>query len=461
MYLWLSQSNELMQTDAQHHFVTTSYRGHWAPLAFLTEFWTTKLIGARGVIWHYRQLLLLTIVGLAAFTFVVNVARALGMGPAQERSVAVAVCALLLLQPLMFEFVVWPFMGLQLIWMIFALVASLGCVRLANDPQKVRWIWIAAGAAYGSLHTLGLGVAVTLATAGVFAFLIIVSYQRDCLFKSVRRHLFFAALLLVLLTCVHCLAMVFLLPQRNIIPFTSLTPGALKLGLECTFRFMVAGLQSLTLGLQPLPNNYPFEQLDDWMHSPFHWALGLFGSLGLIWTIYYLCRRAFLRPGSVHVLRASTALFCAIGVVVLVVLMFGRQTISEGDAYGMLPFFMALPRFVIPLQMFLIGPLVVVAGFFACRFRTMFNYGCILYALSALVVQTEYQQSAAALLTPQARVSHRSAWRQLVEAARECRAAHLPLPNFLACDVDGRMAWNGGENVCSVATTRAWNSANG
>ena len=89
-----------------------------------------------------------------------------------------------------------------------------------------------------------------------------------------------------------------------------------------------------------------------------------------------------------------------------------------------------MPRYVIPLQVFLLGPVILLAVSFARRARTIFTYGCIAYALGALAIQTQYQRSTAALLTPQTRVSHKSAWRKLVEAARECRAARLPLPNF-------------------------------
>jgi hypothetical protein len=431
LYLWLAQSSELAQHRFQREFVTWSYRGHWTPLAFLTEFWTTKLIGARGSVWHYRQLLLLTAVGVASLALVANLARSLGMRPKQQQSAAVAVCTMLLFQPLMFEFVVWPFMGLQLMWMTFALVACLSCVQLTNDATRIRWIWVGAGAAYASLHMLGLGIAVTLSTAGVFAFLIALSYQRDGMFKSVRRHLFLAATLLLLLTCMHCLAMVLLLQQRNTAHDPSLAPvGAVKLGLELTFRFVSAGLRSFTLAMHPVPNSYPVARYDDWMHSPNHWSFGLLGCLGSVCLFYHLCRRAFLRPVAIRVLRASVVLFCAIGVVVLVLLMICRQIISEAEPYGMLPYYTALPRYIIPLQVFLVGPLILLAVFFARRASTIFTYGCIAYALGALVIQAQYQRSPAALLTPQSRVSHRTAWRQLVEAARECRAARLPLPNF-------------------------------
>ncbi|MFL5238929.1 MAG: hypothetical protein ACJ8EL_15270, partial [Rhizomicrobium sp.] len=178
LYLCISQSTELIQHRFERELVTGSYRGHWTPLGFLAEFWTTKLIGARGTAWHYRQLLLLTGVGLASLMLVAKMVRSLGMGAGMQRSAAVAVCALLLFQPLMFEFVVWPFMGLQLVWMILALVAGLSCVQLANDPNAPRGIWLGAGAAYASLHVLGIGLAVTLATAAVFLFLVMLSYRR-------------------------------------------------------------------------------------------------------------------------------------------------------------------------------------------------------------------------------------------------------------------------------------------
>lgn len=429
-YLWLSQSSELQQHRAQKEFVTQSYRGHWTPLAFLAEFWTTKLIGARGSAWHYRQLLLLAGVGVASLALASNISQSLGMRPHQQRSLAVAVCALFLFQPLMFEFIVWPFMGLQLMWMIFALVACLSCVQLANYTSHTRWIWIGAGAAYASLHMLGIGVVVTLATAGVFVFLIALSYRPDCVFKSVRRHLCVAATLLILLTCMHCLAMAVLLSQRNTAPIPSLTAGGLKLGLEFMLRFVFAGLESFTLSLYPVPNSSLLQPCDDWRYSPKHWSLALVVCLGSACMVYALCRRAFLRPATNRVVRATVVLFCVIGVVAMVVLMLFRQIMSEREPYGMLPFYIAIPRYIIPLQVFLVGPLILLASFFARRASTIFTYGCIAYAVGALVIQTQFQRSPTALLTPQSRVSHKKAWGKLVQAARECRAERLPLPNF-------------------------------
>src|SRR5204863_3585477 len=131
-----------------------------------------------------------------------------------------------------------------------------------------------------------------------------------------------------------------------------------------------------------------------------------------------------------RVVRANLVLFCAIGVALLMVLMIFRQIMSEPEPYGMLPFYTAMPRYVIPLQVFLLGPVILLAVSLARRARTIFTYGCVAYALGALAIQAQYQRSPAALLTPQTRVSHKSAWRKLVEAARECRAARLPLPNF-------------------------------
>src|SRR3954469_688918 len=252
LYLWVSQSSEAMQDRFQQEFVTRSYRGHWTPLAFLMEFWTTKLIGPRGTLWHYRQLLLLTVLGIASLVFVANMARALGLRPEQQRSAAVATCALLLFQPLMFEFVVWPFMGLQLVWMIFALLACLSCVQLGNDPNRIRWIWVGAGAAYASLHVLGIGLAVTIATAGVFLFLSILSFQCDWIFKPTRRHLLVAGALLILLSGGHCIAMALLLSQKTTASVRSLTLDDAKLGFEFLLRFVFAGLRSFTFTLHPI-----------------------------------------------------------------------------------------------------------------------------------------------------------------------------------------------------------------
>jgi hypothetical protein len=56
--------------------------------------------------------------------------------------------------------------------------------------------------------------------------------------------------------------------------------------------------------------------------------------------------------------------------------------------------------------------------------------GCCILFPTLIATQLAYQKSAMPFLVPGSRASHYTCWRLLVAAARECRAAGLPLPNF-------------------------------
>src|SRR5947208_10967581 len=66
-YLAMSHADDVTQRSVVRNFFTTSYGGHYTPLAFLSEFATAKIAGALRMFWKYRQVLVLALAGTATF----------------------------------------------------------------------------------------------------------------------------------------------------------------------------------------------------------------------------------------------------------------------------------------------------------------------------------------------------------------------------------------------------------
>jgi hypothetical protein len=58
-YLFLSHSSPLVQHNTEKDFWTTSFNGHYAPLAFRAEYETAKLVGTHASFWKWRQITVL------------------------------------------------------------------------------------------------------------------------------------------------------------------------------------------------------------------------------------------------------------------------------------------------------------------------------------------------------------------------------------------------------------------
>src|SRR5437764_11508651 len=157
------------QANFLRSFWTTSSHGHYTPLAFSAEFFFTKWAGMRGSWWRNRQLALGVWVTMALFLFV----RAAPLiaekrTPVVGWAVAGGATMLIIEQPVMREFLRWPFHVFQLVWMLLALGLAAAFARLPAARNKDKAIYIIAVCAYASMHVLGLGLALVFATLSVF-----------------------------------------------------------------------------------------------------------------------------------------------------------------------------------------------------------------------------------------------------------------------------------------------------
>src|SRR5213082_1254796 len=168
-YLYLSHSAPSIQHSFEKVLLTKSFYGHYAPLGFLGEFATAKLAGTHAWFWKWRQITVIALLATMLFLFVRNSGYALDLPRLNSTLAAAGLTAILIFQALMRDFVAWPFMFLQLFWLLFSLLALMSLMQMAQRPSEKIWAWFAAAAAYASLQFLGLGIATVAATAAGMA----------------------------------------------------------------------------------------------------------------------------------------------------------------------------------------------------------------------------------------------------------------------------------------------------
>ena len=131
LFQMVAHSPRETQVDFFRSFWTTSSHGHYTPLAFSAEFFFTKWAGMRGSWWRNRQLALGVCMTVALFLFI-RAAPVIAekVTPIVAWAVAGGTTMLIIEQPVMREFLQWPFHVFQLVWMILALALATALARL-------------------------------------------------------------------------------------------------------------------------------------------------------------------------------------------------------------------------------------------------------------------------------------------------------------------------------------------
>ena len=413
-FLCLSHSDEATQRAMVRSFFTQSSAGHYTPLAFVSEFETAKVVGTSRNFWKWRQLLAVSVVGAALFAMVGAIARVLTSATTQQLAIALALTTAVLFQPSMIDWVTCPFMIMQLGWLGLSAGALFFLTKLFSIPARPRWAWLAAGAAYASLHLSGLGLITVAATAAALVWL---AFRRN---DSMRHQAIRSCALMLIVAVLHAVMM---LQPFSAAPSPGQPAGlifAVKYLFGFVFNFVVAGLLSFTFTSPHVPDAYSIA---------YCWPLGLllvvFGAVGLV---RYL-RRSRSQSTPSRELAAMLLLFSASGFAAMMALIAGRSMIRP-DAFVVLPWFLVVSRYTIPLQFLFVGPVILLLAWFAGRRPRLLVIGCCVLIPTLIATQLAYQKNAMPFLIPGSRASHYTCWRLLVAAARECRATGLPLPNF-------------------------------
>jgi hypothetical protein len=415
-FLFLSHSDPAVQRGFEKVLLTKSYHGHFAPSGFLVEFATAKLVGTYAGFWRWRQITVLALLAATLFLFVRNSGYALQLSRLKASMSAASLTVILIFQPQMREFVAWPFMILQLFWLLLSVLALMSLVQMAQHPSETKWSWLAAAAAYASLHFLGLGMATVAATAVGMAGIwwTLRSYAPVDAAKIAV-----PLLSMIAIATLHGVVMV-KFPRAEVI---AASPGLRPLSfLMASLGFMpnfaLATLRSPFSMGQPTPDAWQSSQ--DW---PYGLAI-LLGFAFLLNSAFLRClREATARNRTRFILRS----FASVSFLTMIALISLRQW-HEPSSHGFAEY-LAGPRYLIPGTFALAGvmaELLFLAASAPVFLNVLLNFGL---GVCAVLGNLLFAAHVYPKVAPRSMMSHERAWQAIVAMARECRRADLPIPN--------------------------------
>jgi hypothetical protein len=406
-------------SDQRQHFLTYlltySYHGHYTPLAFAAEFELTRLVGPQELFWKWRQITVLALLATTISVFVSRLARVSRVPMVPAVALGGGITALFVFQPRMIDFVAWPFMVMQLGWIVLTVGALAALAQIALGSERRRWIWIAAACAYGSMHATGLGLATVGATGVVFLLLRNADYTKSR--PVIRRQLTIALTVMIVLATIHGACMSWL-PNADL-PVAMNHGLTIKPVLGFAWMFLVSVFGSL-IGANPVTAD----------SVQVVWSQWLFGAAFLIASAFVVIRsiriirhssRAQQRVALLLHLFSILTFICVLGLIIV------RQ-LSDGSANQ--SGFLMGPRYLVPVSFALLGSIVSLAAWAARRVRPwVITVLLIGVGITAYAANQRYAARDLSTVDPRSTISHAKAWSLLVATAREARAAGLSVPN--------------------------------
>ena len=306
-------------------------------------------------------------------------------------------------------------MILQLFWLLFTMISVLALVQMARHPAKTLWPWVAAGAAYASLHFLGLGIATVAATAAALAGIWFGTRHRTA---SNASKFTVPLLSMIALTALHGVLMLKLSPAK---PFIS-SPGwqstpFLAASLGFIPNFALATLRSLFSASQPTP--------DEWQSTP-GWPCGLAILLGFGFLVAFTFFRFLREPTVRNRTRFILQTFASVSFLTIIALTSARVWREPQLRFAD---YLTGPRYLIPGTFALAG---LIADLLFVLASAPLLLGGILNAgltVCAILGNLQYAANVYPKEKPRSMISHSAAWKSVVAMARECQRADLAIPN--------------------------------
>jgi len=401
------------------NFWKQSSHGHYTPLAFTAEFFFAKHAGLRPNWWRARQLFLAGLLTFFLFGFVRAAAEQTRASPRAGALLAAAVGIIFVAQPLMRDILEWPFHGFQIVWMTLAAATGWALIRLSDSARKEFMLWLIALTAYSSMHVLGLGLAVVTGTLAVFALILIgtlTGYFPE--FKSHVRTLVATLIFLTVLGSLHTLAMILLNNAPAHAGPNSPHPPDWHEFVGLYILLPIAVLAGLFSGKLDLT------MVDSLLHSVWPIGAAMLFSIGLFITVL---ARTSRQPGPRRT-ALYLSLFSAV-MLITIVAMISMREMQEPSPTGLFGYLVA-PRYVLPIAVCWLGLALAPLMLLSARRASFVAAVSCLFAVGAILAHRSYESHVMAKAAPLHGASHIQVWRNLVQIAREARAANLPIPNL-------------------------------
>ncbi len=421
------QSTEL-QRQFVRRFFATSYHGHYTPLAFRLELEQTKLAGTRAIFWKCRSVAALALVLTAFFVLARAVAAAFSISLVPSVLISGGLVALFAFQPLMIEFVAWPFLILQMGWMFLSAVALTGLVNSTTSARPAaasKWIWLSAAAAYASMHCTGLGLVTAVATSAVLV-LLLVEARTETSIRSHRKQIGAALICLSLLAALHLLCMASLPPVSGTANSVSTRVPDLRslLGFAAMYPLFI---YSSYFVISPPRYDVAVLMQSAWPFAIALLALAVASVASLIWKPRTKTDSpdAATLPVLLMFSFASYATFSAL---------VAFREMREPSALPLFGMF-AGARYIVPATWILFGFFLSLIGPLGARKPGFASSAFALLALCAFISQSQFARRVLPKLQPKTQISHAHAWSLIVAMSSEARLAGLPVPNVIMADL--------------------------
>lgn len=413
-YLFLSKSSPASQQDFVRVLATRTFAGHYTPIAFIAEFETAKWVGATPAFWKWRQIAVAALLATILCGLVTDSCRLWSLAPKKRVATAIAATALLVFQPYMTDFIAWPFMVMQLLWLTLTAFALLSLIRIVARPTQARWPWFGVGAAYGSLNVLGLGLITVAATATVLGGLMVCEYRTD---RSKRLAIPLVVLLVV--SAFHALLML-ILPHGENMPWHERLPHFLSSAFGFVPSFAVRACRALFSS-----NLAPVDGLQLWPD----WPYGLAFVAIVVTSVIAIFLRTLRNQQSTPAQRGTFVLaaFATVSFIALVGLISARE-LTHPSSNGFGDYFVG-SRYLIPAQFALLGFLILLfirANAVPFIVSLVVNFFLL---FSAITGNAQFRKNVYPRVEPKSVVSHARAWQSIVAMASQCQKAGLAIPN--------------------------------
>ena len=413
-YLYLSHSPPDLQQRFMKLWATSSYNGHYTPVGFIAEFVTARFVGTWAPFWKWRQITVVALLATILSGLTSNFGRLLGLSPPQRVLSAAALTALFVFQPWMIDFIAWPFLILQLVWLLLTVVALASLMKMVERPSSVAWPWVAIGAAYGSLNFIGLGLMTVGATAAVLAGLLSWEYR-----TARSKKLVMPLVTLLIVGGLHAFLML-ILPRVEGTLQTDRSPHFLSAAFGFVPNFAIAALRTL-FSATPLTLRGTDLQAD--------WPYGVALIVILITAVSLIAFQALRSQQSTPALRGSFVLatFGTVCFIALVIIISAREiTHPSPNGFGN---YLIGSRYLVPGGFALLGLVVLLfVRVNAVPFAVSVIVNLVLL-LSAITGNAQFRRNLYPSLEPKSVISHARAWQSIVAMASQCQKAGLPIPN--------------------------------
>lgn len=414
-YQFLSHSNPRFPI----HLLASRYQGHYTPLAFIAEFELSRLVGPHEFFWKWRQITLLGVLAAGISLFISRLARSSRISIVPAEALAWAITALYVFQTRMTDLIAWPFMVMQLEWLLLTMAALAALVEIAGGSTRVCWIWMAVACAYASMHVSGLGIA-TVGGTGVACLLLLSSDYFKIQAPTRRRQLAVALAIMVVFAAIHGACM-YWMPTADDIPPPVDHRIAIKPFLGFTWVFFITVIRSLIAWDQAAADSVEFLSSQ--------WPMGVAFLLAAAFLLirFFRSMRHSSRPEQrIALVLHVFSITAFAGVLVLII---ARQhTGLFRNNYGGL---LTEPRYLVTVSLALFGSLMAVALNAVRRARSWVSVPLLIgLGITAFAVNQHYAATVRPALEPRSTISHERAWNLVVETAREARAAGLAVPDL-------------------------------